>query len=321
MVACSAIAALLFAGCTGSTDLGADAAPGDSIDNGCVTGGGIATFSQAGSSTVLPIAEAWAEEFGTCIGANLVVAGGGSSSGLARFCRGEIDIADASRPIKQSEIDTCEAAGLDPVEFTVAIDGLSVVVSKSNAFVQCLTVDQLHDIWTAKTTDQANKWSDINPAWPDESILLFGPGTDSGTFDYFKEVIIHPFDGSSASTRSDFTPSEDDNVLVQGVASSKYALGYFGLAYYAENKDKLNVVKIDDGKGNGCVEPTPANVEAGTYSPLARPIFMYTDGQPTGTLKLYFERGFSDEGQAMVEEVGYIRLPAAKLVEMQAKLA
>ncbi|MFA5942872.1 MAG: PstS family phosphate ABC transporter substrate-binding protein [Candidatus Thermoplasmatota archaeon] len=329
-LALAAVCAMVLAGCTSAdpdADSGTETTTGTSSTTSssgsqpsCTSSGSRVTINQAGSSTVLPIAEAWAEEFGSCLNANIVVGGGGSSSGIQKFCRGELDIGDASRPIKQSEIDTCRAIGIDPVEFTVAIDGLSVVVSDSNSFVDCLTVAQLNKIWTADKSKQVSNWKDLNPAWPDQTIRLFGPGTDSGTLDYFREVIIRAFDGSTAELRSDFTPSEDDNVLVQGVASSQYALGYFGLAYFEENQDKLNVVKVDAGKGAGCVEPTPADVESGKYAPLSRPIFMYVDGIPTGTLKAYFEQGYSTDGQDIVEEVGYIRLPPAKLDEMRAKL-
>jgi phosphate transport system substrate-binding protein len=345
LLALTAVAAFVLAGCTGNN--GADAADGDGggpanggngVDGGsdggtdggaedaspdCPTGPR-QTINQAGSSTVLPIAEAWAEDFRECLDANIVVAGGGTGAGFQKFCRGELDIADASRAIRTgtgSETANCLAAGIEPFEVQVAIDGLAVVVAQSNTFVDCLTVAQLNKIWTADPAKQVNKWKDLDPEWPDQTIRLFGPGTDSGTFDYFREVIIRPTDGSTADPRSDFTPSEDDNVLVQGIASSQYALGYFGLAYYEENQGKLNLVKVDEGKGAGCVEPTPSNVEAGVYSPLSRPLYMYTDGKPTGTLQAYFEQGLSSEGQAIVEEVGYIKLPAQKLAEMRAKVA
>lgn len=285
---------------------------------GC-TGQSSETISQAGSSTVLPIAEAWAEQFGSSIGANIVVGGGGSGAGIAKFCRAEIDIADASRPIKSSEIEDCQANGIEPHEFQVAIDGLSVVVSKQNTFVDCLTVEQLHKMWTADAGKQVNRWNQVNPAWPDQKIELFGPGTDSGTYDYWKEAVIHPFDGSSATTRSDYTASEDDNVLVNGVSSKTNGIAFFGLAYYEENAGQLKLVKVDGG--GGCVEPTPQNVSDGTYSPLARPLFMYTDGKPTGTLAAYFEHAFSAEGQATVADVGYIPLPQDQLDRMKAKLA
>lgn len=279
------------------------------------------TYRQAGSSTVLPVAQAWAEEYGAIHrNVRFVVAGGGTGAGFKQFCRGEIQIADASRPIKSSETADCSANGITPVELAVAIDGLAVVVPKTNTFATDLTVEELNRIWTANTTKQANRWSDLRPEWPDQRIELYGPGTDSGTFDYFVEVIITPFDGSSSKGRSDYTPSEDDNVLVRGISSSPYALGYFGLAYVHENANVIRAVPIDEGKGGGPVEPTNANVEAGKYSPLARPIFMYTNGKPTGALLDYFKWGMGSDGQALVEEVGYIPLPSAKQQEMLAKL-
>lgn len=328
LLAIAAVSAFVLAGCAGSTNDAPGGEPtttggdnGSGASDGCVSGGSKTEIVQAGSSTVLPIAEAWAEDFADCVNADIVVGGGGSGAGIQKFCRGELDIADASRAMKQSEIDACEAAGIDPFEIQVAIDGLSVVVSQQNSFVDCLTVAQLNKIWTSDKSKQVSNWKDLDPAWPDQTIRLFGPGTDSGTFDYFREVIIRALETSSAEVRSDFTPSEDDNVLVQGIASSQYALGYFGLAYFEENQAKLNVVKIDEGKGAGCVEPTPANVESGKYSPLSRPLYMYTDGKPTGALQAYFQKGLSDEGQGIAEEVGYIRLPGAKLAEMRAKVA
>lgn len=276
---------------------------------------------QAGSSTVYPIAQAWSEAFGREVGASIVVGGGGSGAGLARFCRGELDIADSSRPIKAAEVADCKANGIEPFEVQVAIDGLSVVVAASNTFVECLTTAQLHQAWTADAGKQAKRWKDLDPSWPDAPLELYGPGTDSGTFEYFVEAILQPVDGKETKGRSDYTPSEDDNVLVQGVASSPNALGYFGLAYAREHADKVRVVGVDAGKGAGCVEPTDANVESGKYSPLARPLFMYANGKPAGVLKAYFERGLSQEGQDLVAAVKYIRLPAAKLDEMRAKLA
>lgn len=278
-------------------------------------------FKQAGSSTVLPVAQAWAEEFGReHPNVDFVVSGGGTGAGFKQFCRGELDVSDASRPIKDSEKAECAAAGIEPFEIQVAIDALAVVVSNRNTFATDLTVEELNRIWTADTSKQANRWSDLRPEWPDEEIELYGPGTDSGTFDYFIEVVIHPFDGSSSKGRSDYTPSEDDNIIVQGIASSPYALGYFGYAYVHENADKVKALPIDAGKGAGPVAPNAQTVEAGQYTPLARPIFMYTDGKPTGALLEYFQWGVGEEGQSLVEEVGYLRLPADKQQAMLAKL-
>ena len=291
---------------------GAVALAGCAADRGAGADGLSGTFRQAGSSTVLPVAQAWAEEFNAIHpGVQLVVSGGGTGAGFKQFCRGEVDVADASRPIKEAERQECAANGVEPREVQVAIDGLAVVVARSNEFVDHLTVEELNRLWTADASRQATTWRDLRPEWPDEEVDLFGPGTDSGTFDYFVEVVIAPFDGPQSMGRSDYTPSEDDNVLVQGVARSPHGLGYFGLAYAHENADKVRIVPIDEGKGRGPVEPTPENVESGAYSPLARPIYMYVDGKPTGALLAYFEFGLGEDGQALVEEVGYIRVPAA----------
>lgn len=301
-----------LAGCASGPGAGENTGDGEQLSG---------NYKQAGSSTVLPVAQAWAEEFGRAhSGVQFVVGGGGTGSGFKQFCRGEIDIADASRPIKDAEATDCATAGVTPFEIQVAIDALAVVVSKENDFANDLTVEELNRIWTADASKQANKWSDLRPEWPAERIQLYGPGTDSGTFDYFIEVIIQPFDGKESKGRSDYTPSEDDNVLVQGIESSPYALGYFGLAYVHENQDKVRAVAIDEGKGNGPILPNGETVEAGKYTPLARPIFMYTDGAPTGALAEYFRWGLGDEGQALVEEVGYLPLPPAKQEEMLAKL-
>ena len=291
-------------------------------DRGSSGGDGLSgSFRQAGSSTVLPVAQAWAEEFGRLHGdVRIVVSGGGTGAGFKQFCRGEIEIADASRPIKEAERADCAAAGVEPFEIQVAIDALAVVVSRQNDFATDLTVEELNRIWTADPAKQVTRWSQLRPGWPDEKIQLFGPGPDSGTFDYFVEVVIHPFDGASSKGRSDYTPSEDDNILVQGVSGSPYALGYFGLAYAMENADKVKPVAIDEGKGNGPVAPSVQSVEAGTYTPLARPIHMYTDGKPTGALLEYFRWGLGEEGQSLVADVGYVPLPAEVRQQMQAKI-
>lgn len=301
---------LTLAGCVG---------PNESRSNG-----GGTTVHIAGSSTVLPVAQAWAEEFEAANPeTRIVVAGGGTGAGFKQFCNGEIDVSDASRPIKTgpgSETETCAANGVDPFEIKIAIDGLAVVVAKSNTFVDHLTVAELHRIWTADPAKQANRWSDLRPAWPQEEIARYGPGTDSGTFDYFVEVVIQPTDGKESKGRSDYTPSEDDNVLVQGVRASPYALGYFGLAYAEANADSVRTIPIDGGQGAGPIAPTRADVEAGRYAPLARPIFMYTDGAPTGAVREYLEFGLSVEGQELVAGEGYVPLPAAERAAMLAKV-
>lgn len=221
-----------------------------------------------GSSTVYPISLAMAEEFSIVNpSVEVSVAFSGSGGGFSKLCAGEIDIADASRVIKQSELDACAANGIEVIELPVAADALTVVVHPENDWAQCMTVDELNAIWAPGST--VSLWSDVRPEWPAEELVLYGPGTDSGTFDYFTEAVM----GESGAIRTDFFPSEDDNVLVQGVQSDVHALGYFGFAYYAENSGRVNAVLIDGG--NGCVEPSVANIESNTYTPLSRPLFIY----------------------------------------------
>ncbi|MEX2497106.1 MAG: PstS family phosphate ABC transporter substrate-binding protein [Woeseia sp.] len=264
-----------------------------------------------GSSTVYPVEAAWAEEFGPGLEARITVAFSGTGAGFQKFCRGEIDVSGASRPIADGENSDCAVSGIDPFRIEVGQDGLAVVVPRSNDFVDHLTVTELNRIWTADQSKQVNRWGELRENWPDREIQLFGAGTDSGTFDYFIEVIIHPFDGSDTKGRSDYTPSEDDNVLVQGVAGSDDGLGYFGLAYARENAERLRIVPIvddTDGEAGDPVMPTDENVESGRYSPLSRPLFMYTDGKPVGVLAEFFRLGLSEEGQHLVQDVGYVRL-------------
>jgi phosphate transport system substrate-binding protein len=223
-----------------------------------------------GSSTVFPVAEAVAEEFQiTHANVRVTVGVSGTGGGFERFCGGETDISNASRPINQSERDACAAAGVEFTEVPVAWDGLSVIVNPANDFVECLTVEELRRVWQPNSTVRA--WRDVRPSWPAEDINLYGPGTDSGTFDYFTETI----NGEAGASRPDFQASEDDNILVQGVAGDRYALGYFGYAYYAENAGRLKLVAVDGG--SGCVQPSDETIEDGTYAPLARPLFMYVN--------------------------------------------
>ncbi|MEX1169662.1 MAG: PstS family phosphate ABC transporter substrate-binding protein [Chloroflexota bacterium] len=224
-----------------------------------------------GSSTVYPITEAIAEEFQAAYpGVRVTVAFSGTSGGFKKFCEGETDANDASRPIKDEEVEACAQVPYTPVELAVATDGLTVMVNPGNDFVECLTVAELNKIWDTGST--VTTWQDVRPEWPAEDIALFGAGADSGTFDYFTEEI----NGETDRIRSDFTQSEDDNALVQGIAADRNALGWFGYAYYIENADKLKAVAIDDEEGSeGCVLPNEESINAGTYTPLSRPIFIY----------------------------------------------
>lgn len=221
-----------------------------------------------GSSTVFPITEAFAEEFQIAYPDVRVTVGiSGTGGGFQRLCSGETHLSNASRPITESEVAACEAAGVEFTELPVAWDGLSVIANPANTFVSCLTVDELRRIWAPDSN--VTTWRDVRSEWPGEAIRLYGPGTDSGTFDYFTETI----NGESGASRADFQASEDDNILVQGVAGDRYALGYFGFAYYAENQDRLKLVEVDGG--TGCVAPSDQTIEDGTYAPLSRPLYVY----------------------------------------------
>ena len=238
-------------------------------DAGDAAGGGLSgSVELDGSSTVFPIAEAVAEEFQIANpGVRVSVGFSGSGGGFKRFCADEIDISNASRPIKEDEVADCAAAGVEFTELAVAWDGLSVVANPDNGFAQCLTVDELKRIWEPGSS--VTTWRDVRSEWPAEEVRLYGPGADSGTFDYFTETVV----GESGAVRPDFQASEDDNMLVQGVAGDQYALGYFGYAYYAENAERLKLVEVDGG--SGCVAPSDETIEDGSYSPLARPLFVY----------------------------------------------
>ncbi|RNL72059.1 PstS family phosphate ABC transporter substrate-binding protein [Streptomyces sp. I6] len=221
-----------------------------------------------GSSTVAPLSTAAAQLFQQRNpGVRITVGTSGTGGGFEKFCNGETDIADASRRITAEEQAHCAEKGVKYEELRIANDGLSVVVSKDNDFADCLTVEQLHRIW--EPGSRIDNWNQVDPAFPDVDLELFGPGTDSGTFDYF----THAVNGKEGRSRTDYSPSEDDNVTVQGVSGSKGGMGYFGLSYYEENQDKLKVLKIDGG--NGCVEPTRVTVQNGTYRPLSRPLLIY----------------------------------------------
>lgn len=257
-----------------------------------------------GSSTVYPISEAVAEEFQKATKVKVTVGESGTGGGFKKFCRGETDISDASRPIKQKEMDECKAAGVQYIELPVAYDALTVVVNSKNDWVKSFTVAELNQLW--KSGSSVKSWKQINPAYPDTKILMYGPGTASGTFDYFTEAI----NGKAGNSRSDYTPSEDDNVLVQGVSSDRGATGYFGYAYYEENKDKLRAIPIVvNGKA---VEASPENVMNGTYQPLARPLFIYVNATAAAfkpEVKA-FVNFYLQHAPKLVKEVKYVPLPA-----------
>jgi len=263
------------------------------------------SISIDGSSTVYPITEAVSEEFREIAPDVQVTIGvSGTGGGFKKFSRGEIDISDASRSIKSKEAKGCEENQIKYVELAVAYDGLAVIVNPANDWVDHFTVEELKMLWEPKAQGTITKWSQIRAGWPDEEIHLFGPGTASGTYDYFSEAIC----GKKVGTRGDYTASEDDNVLVQGISRDKFGLGFFGLAYFEENADKLKLVGVDNG--TGIIKPSLETVGNGTYAPLSRPIFIYVSNKgaakPQVKEFVYF---YLEQAALLAAEVGYIPLP------------
>ncbi len=259
-----------------------------------------------GSSTVYPITEAVAEEFQKAKGRAIKITVGisGTGGGFKKFCRGETDISNASRPIVKKEIDACKEAGIEYIELPIGYDGIAVMVNPQNTWVTSMTPADLKKIWEPAAERVITKWNQVNPKWPDIPLKLYGPGVDSGTFDYFTEAIV----GKSRSSRGDFTASEDDNVLVQGIAMDKGALGFFGYAYYAENKDKLKIVPIDEGKGP--VTPSEKTIMDGSYHPLSRPIFIYVSKRAAEKPEVReFVEFYLKNAPKLVKQVKYVPLP------------
>jgi phosphate transport system substrate-binding protein len=260
-----------------------------------------------GSSTVFPVTEAVAEDFQKAKkrAVHVTVGISGTGGGFKKFCRGETDVSNASRPILKKEMDDCRAAGVEYYELPVAFDALTVVINPKNGFVKQLTVAEMKKMWEPAAQGKVTAWKQVNPAWPDQPLKLFGPGADSGTFDYFTEAVV----GKSKSSRGDFTASEDDNVLVQGVARDVNALGYFGYAYYIENQDKLKAVPIVNEKGQA-VAPSLEAVLKGAYSPLARPIFIYVSARSLDKPEVReFVEFYMKHGGSLAKEVKYVPLP------------
>ena len=260
-----------------------------------------------GSSTVFPVTEAVAEDFQKAKKQKVKVTVGisGTGGGFKKFCRGETDISNASRPILKAEMADCQKAGIEYFELPVAFDALTVVVNPKNTFIKQLTVAEMKKMWEPAAQGKVTRWSQVNPAWPDQPMKLFGPGADSGTFDYFTEAVV----GKSKSSRGDFTASEDDNVLVTGVSRDVNGLGYFGYAYYIENKDKLKAVPIVNEKGQP-VTPSMEAVERGSYSPLSRPIFIYVNKKSLDKPEVKkFVEFYLKNAPELVTEVKYVPLP------------
>jgi phosphate transport system substrate-binding protein len=266
-----------------------------------------------GSSTVYPITEAMAEEFQKAQKVKVTVGESGTGGGFKKFCRGETDISDASRPITQKEMDMCKEAGIQYIELPIAYDALTVVVNSKNDWVKSLSVEELNMIW--KPGSSVKNWKQVNAAYPDKAMGLYGPGTASGTFDYFTEAV----NGKSKSSRTDYTPSEDDNVLVQGVSGNVGGLAYFGYAYYEENKDKLRAIPISAKSGSPAVMPSPEAVKDGTYQPLSRPLFIYVNATAAAfrpEVKA-FVNFYLENAPKLVAEVKYVPLPSTDYVAVK----
>ena len=266
----------------------------------------VPTVKIDGSSTVYPVTEAVAEEFQKAKknAVRVTVGISGTGGGFKKFCRGETDISNASRPILKKEMDDCKAAGIKYVELPVAFDALTVVINPKNTWIKQMTVTELKTMWEPAAQGKITKWNQVNPAWPDAPLKLFGAGADSGTFDYFTEAIVH----KAKSSRGDFTASEDDNVLVQGVSRDTNALGFFGFAYYDENKDKLKSVPVVNPKGKA-VAPSIDAVMAGEYEPLSRPIFIYVSGKGMERPEVKeFVEYYLKQAAKLTKEVKYVPL-------------
>lgn len=293
------VAGLAACGGGGSTDTG----------SGSSTPSGLAgSVAVDGSSTVFPITEAMAEEFQIANPDVKVTVGvSGTGGGFKKFCAGETDISNASRPIKEKEVKLCEEGGVEFIEIPVAYDALSVVVNKDNDWAQCLSTDELNAMWKPEAKGTVTSWKQVRDDFPDEPLSFYSPGADSGTFDYFTEAV----NGDGGVIREDITPSEDDNTLVTGVSGEKGGIAYFGFAYYEENKEKINVVSIQNGSDGDCVEPSDVTVKDGTYVPLARPIFIYAKKSALNDkpeVKAFVDFYMSADNTELVSEPGYIPL-------------
>jgi len=291
---------------------------GDVASDAGAAGDGVSGEIQIdGSSTVFPISEAMAEEFQAANpGTQVTVGVSGSGGGFKKFCAGETDISNASRPIKDEEVALCGEAGIEFYEVPLAYDGLTVVVSQDNDWAECLTIDQLSTAWSPDSEGSITTWDQVDPSFPTEDLALYGPGADSGTFDYFTDEV----NGEEGATRGDYTASEDDNVIVTGVQNASGGLGYLGYAYYAENSDSLKSVAIENEAGD-CISPEPATIADGSYNPMSRPLFFYVkkeayDSKPE--VKAFVDYNLDPANGGLVQEAGYITLPDEDLAASKA---
>ncbi len=301
--AAAMVAAFTVGGCGGGNKT-------ETTEGGAGTAAGT-IIKVDGSSTVFPISEAVAEEYqkknpdspAATVGIS------GTGGGFQKFCRGETDISDASRPIRPAEIEACKKGGIEYIELPIAYDGLAIVVHPKNTWATSITVEELKKMWSPEAQGKVMRWNQVRPSWPNREIRLFGAGVDSGTYDYFTEAVV----GKEGASRGDFTSSEDDNVLVQGVAGDESALGFIPYAYVDANKDKLKLVPVEDGKkdnGDGPIAPSPQTVRDGTYQPLSRPLFIYVARKAADRpeVQKFVETYFNNA--ALMQEVGYVELTA-----------
>jgi phosphate transport system substrate-binding protein len=298
LVLFAAIAALVLAvaGCGGGDD-----------------GGGGAAITADGSSTVGPFVTKAAEDFKAAEDVDVTVGISGTGGGFERFCAGETDLSNASRQIDEEEVALCQENGVEYIEFQVATDALTNVVNTQNDWVTCLTVDQLKKIWEPES--KVTNWSQVDPSYPDVPLRLFGPGTDSGTFDYYTDVIV----GEEGASRTDYSPSEDDNVIVQGVSGEEGGLGYFGFSYFEQNQDTLKALEVDGG--SGCVAPSVAAAQDGSYTPLSRPLYVYAKKSSFDEKEdvRNFVKYMFDNNETIAQESLFVPLSADQLAEEQAK--
>jgi phosphate transport system substrate-binding protein len=276
---------------------------------GSSTSSGPSLVTLDGSSTVFPISEAVAEEFQKAEkGVNVTVGISGTGGGFQKFCRAEIDISDASRPISASEVEACKKTGVEYIELPVAYDGIAIAVNPKAAWADKITTAELKTLWAPDAQNKVTKWSQVRKGWPDREIHLFGAGVDSGTYDYFTEAV----NGKAKASRGDFTSSEDDNVLIQGISNDELALGFVPYAYYEGNKEKLKLVPVDDGKADntdGPVTPSPETIRTGTYQPLSRPVFIYVSKKATERPEVQkFVEFYLKNAEKLVREVNYVGL-------------
>lgn len=302
---------LISALIVGLTACSGDNQEGENTDPSRLSG----VVSLDGSSTVFPVSEAVAEEFLAVQPRVRVTVGvSGTGGGFQKFVAGEIDISDASRVIRDSEAEAARNNGIEYLEIPVAYDGLSVIVNRDNTWVDYLTIEELNMIWAPGSS--VDSWNDIRPEWPDQPLRLYGPGTDSGTFDYFTEVV----NGDSGASRPDYTASEDDNVLVQGISGDINSLGFFGYAYYVANESVLKLVPIDGG--NGPISPSSITINNGSYSPLSRPIFIYVSKPSVARPEVRaFVEFYLDQAPALAAEVGYVAMPQDEYQQSREALA